>query len=185
MVTTSEILTADEVGQLNDAYDVALSRDQEAVGAWADVYELLYGFITTSVIGVVDLIDTPRTDVAVDPGTWLWLKGARFVNAGEGAMRRDGRPMLVTFGDEADPMSIEKVDPQNLAANFGEGVSLKRITVQATDAPVTTGIEKRLEWMEHYRRKWLNWQSSFVQDLTTAELTARLSAGSFSTDFAQ
>lgn len=55
--------------------------------------------------------------------------------------------MLVTFGDLADPTSVRLVDANNLAANFGEGVSLKRITVQMTDDPVTTGIEGRLQWL--------------------------------------
>lgn len=53
-------------------------------------------------------------------------------------------PMLVTFGDLDDPTSVERVDPDDLAASFGEGVALKRITVQITDDPVTTGIEGRL-----------------------------------------
>ena len=58
-----------------------------------------------------------------------------------------GRPMLVTFGDVSDPASVQRVDPDDLAASFGEGVSLRRITVQMTDDPVTTGIEERLEWL--------------------------------------
>lgn len=56
-------------------------------------------------------------------------------------------PMFVTFDDEADPTSVERVDPDDLAASFGEGVSLKRITVQMTDDPVTRGIEERLGWL--------------------------------------
>ena len=58
-----------------------------------------------------------------------------------------GRPMLVTFGDLSDPMSVQRVDPDDLAASFGEGVSLRRITVQMTDDPVTMGIEERLKWL--------------------------------------
>jgi hypothetical protein len=53
-------------------------------------------------------------------------------------------PMLVTFKDITDPTSVVRVDPDDLAATFGKGYSLKAITVQITDAPVTTGIEKRL-----------------------------------------
>ncbi|MDJ0978567.1 MAG: hypothetical protein QNI87_08520, partial [Erythrobacter sp.] len=56
-------------------------------------------------------------------------------------------PMLVTFGDEADPTSVERVDPDDLSASFGEGVELQRITVELTDEPVTTGIEERLGWL--------------------------------------
>lgn len=57
------------------------------------------------------------------------------------------RPMLVRFGDIADPKTVERVDPDKLSASFGKGVTLRRITVQLTDDPVTTGIEKRLAWL--------------------------------------
>lgn len=56
-------------------------------------------------------------------------------------------PILVTFTDIADPASVRRVDPADLAASFGPGVRLKRITVRITDDPVTTGIEKRLRWL--------------------------------------
>lgn len=62
-----------------------------------------------------------------------------------------GRPMLVTFGDLDDPTSVERVDPEDLSATFGEGVSLKRITVQITRDRVTTGIEQRLGWWSKTR----------------------------------
>ncbi len=57
-------------------------------------------------------------------------------------------PMLVTFGDLDDPTSVARVDPDDLAASFGEGVTLRRITVQLTDDPVTSGIEERLGWLK-------------------------------------
>jgi len=71
----------------------------------------------------------------------------------EGSALRDQspRPMLVRFIDIADPTTVEKIDPDNLAATFGEGVKLKRITVQITDDPLTTGIEKRLGWLPDQR----------------------------------
>ena len=56
-------------------------------------------------------------------------------------------PMLVTFTDIADPSSVKLVDPADLAASYGPGVKLKRITVEITDDPVTSGIEKRLGWL--------------------------------------
>lgn len=61
---------------------------------------------------------------------------------------RSAYPMLVTFGGLSDPTSVEKVDPDDLTASFGEGVNLKRIIVQLTDEAVTTGIEERLNWLE-------------------------------------
>lgn len=61
------------------------------------------------------------------------------------------RPMLVRFRDIADPKTVERVDPDDLAASFGEGVKLRRVTVKLTADPVTTGIEKRLGWLKYQR----------------------------------
>jgi len=58
-----------------------------------------------------------------------------------------GYPIMVRFRDVRDPASVEQVNPDDLAASFGPGVTLRRITVQLTDDPVTTGIEKRLRWV--------------------------------------
>ena len=56
-------------------------------------------------------------------------------------------PLLVLFADINDPKSVQKVDPENLAATFGPGVSLKRITLEITDEPVTERkIEDVLGW---------------------------------------
>jgi hypothetical protein len=65
-------------------------------------------------------------------------------------------PLLVTFGDIDDPASVERVDPANLAASFGPGVRLKRITVETTNDPVTVGIEERLGWLPDYFDKMLD-----------------------------
>lgn len=56
-------------------------------------------------------------------------------------------PLLVTFTDIRDPKTVIKVDPDDMAKSFGPGVTLRRITLQITDDPVTTGIEKRLAWL--------------------------------------
>lgn len=53
-------------------------------------------------------------------------------------------PLLVTFTDIHDPKSVKKVDPDNLVATFGPGVSLKRITLEITDEPVTKGKVERV-----------------------------------------
>jgi len=64
---------------------------------------------------------------------------------------RSAYPMLVTFADLDDPTSVARVDPDDLAASFGEGVTLRQITVQLTDDPVTSGIEERLGWLTNVR----------------------------------
>lgn len=65
-------------------------------------------------------------------------------------------PLLVTFRDIRDPKSIERVDPANLASSFGNGVVLKRITVEVTDEDVTTGIETRLGWLADLKGGYLH-----------------------------
>jgi hypothetical protein len=57
-------------------------------------------------------------------------------------------PLLVRFRDIHDPTSVERVDPDNLAASFGPGVRLADATIEITDDPVTNGIEKRLPWLK-------------------------------------
>jgi hypothetical protein len=48
-------------------------------------------------------------------------------------------PMMVRFEDLANPKSVELVDPQ--------AIGVKRIWVENTSAPLTTGIRKRLPWL--------------------------------------
>lgn len=43
-------------------------------------------------------------------------------------------PMLVRFRDLADPMTVEPVDPSNLAAGFGSGVRLERATIEVVSS---------------------------------------------------
>lgn len=59
-------------------------------------------------------------------------------------------PLLVSFMDIQDPATVIRVDPEALDASFGPGVRLKRIMVEVTDDDVTTGIEKRLGWLDSH-----------------------------------
>ena len=78
--------------------------------------------------------------------------------------------MLVTFGNIDDPASVERVDPDDLAFTFGDGVSLKRITVQVTDDPVTTGIEQRLGWLGNIREMNLS-NEDFPEDFPVGDFS--------------
>lgn len=60
-------------------------------------------------------------------------------------------PALVMFKDLRDPMSLMRIDANDLAATFGAGVALKKITIQRTDAPVTEEIEKRIHWLDNLK----------------------------------
>ena len=66
-------------------------------------------------------------------------------------------PLLVTFDDINDPKTVKKVDPDNLAATFGPGYRLKRITIEITDEPVTRGkVEKVLGWLKERKTGMLD-----------------------------
>jgi len=67
---------------------------------------------------------------------------------------REAYPLLVTFADIDDPKTVRRVDPDDLAASFGPGVSLKSITLEITDEKVTEGrIEQVLGWLEAVGRE--------------------------------
>jgi hypothetical protein len=62
-------------------------------------------------------------------------------------LRLEDLPVLVRFDDPKIPTSAVLVDPRDLAASFGPGVTLKRAIVEITDDPITKGIETRLPWL--------------------------------------
>lgn len=66
----------------------------------------------------------------------------------------DGLPLMVTFGDVADPKTVRRLEPTDLAASFGPGVALKSVTLEITDEPVTVGrVEGVLGWLETVGRE--------------------------------
>ncbi len=75
--------------------------------------------------------------------------------------------MFVTFGDPKDPKTVRAVTP--------ESIGVKRITIEITDDPVTTGIQARLGWLPAYYNKMLDGQrlndgSSLANNLATDSL---------------
>jgi hypothetical protein len=82
-------------------------------------------------------------------------------------------PLLVRFRDIDNPTSVEQVDPNNLSASFGHGVSLRRATIEITDDPVTTGIEARLKWLKNLGGRYLG------NHFTSANAPLGLHAGNF------
>lgn len=73
-------------------------------------------------------------------------RGAREVNPASGNL-----PGLVTFGNLNLPESVMVVDPGNLAATLGPGVRWHKITLEITDEDVTSGIEKKLPWLDGFK----------------------------------
>lgn len=91
-----------------------------------------------------------------------------------------GIPMLVTFEDLSDPKSIKEINPEDLSATFGDGYSLRKITVQMTDAPVTVGIVERLSWLPELYPGMLN--GDRFQHFEKNGLASQVSVGAFSTE---
>jgi hypothetical protein len=88
MTATSIPLSASQIVELNAAYRRCLAKSPTQLGAWVESYELLFNMLTikttTYPVPGTSVTDwTPRP--GVDRATWLWLKGARFVNGGNGA----------------------------------------------------------------------------------------------------
>ncbi len=94
---------------------------------------------------------------------------------------RDPLPMLVTFRDIDDPTSVEKAEPDDLAASLGNGYALKSITVTITDDSVTSGIEKRLGWLRNHS----NMSFAGNRFPVSSELPDTLMAGAFTTELSK
>jgi hypothetical protein len=74
-------------------------------------------------------------------------------------------PLLVTFDDISKPETVREVDPSNLAATFGEGVSLRGMTLEVTADRVSKGaVEGILPWICRYRamHQRLNGESGII-----------------------
>lgn len=94
-------------------------------------------------------------------------------------------PMFVTFQAINDPTSVQSVDPTDLASSLGSGVNLKQIMIEITDEEVTDGIEQRLVWLDTYKDRWFNGDELVFEDMRSAEISAHLYSGSFSTEYAK
>lgn len=56
-------------------------------------------------------------------------------------------PFMVIFEDIDDPATIMEADPSNLP----NGARVKRIIIELTDDYVTTGIDKKLKWLDTHK----------------------------------
>jgi hypothetical protein len=95
---------------------------------------------------------------------------------------REAWPMLVTFDDIGKPETVRRVDPEDLAAVFGEGVRLKAVTLEITEEAVTEGrVEEVLGWLGDV---WPNQLDGQRYETLGADypLANALSVGWFSTE---
>lgn len=134
--------------------------------------------------------------VEVRPGRWLFvlLRGQEsllyaLLNNGGGMeetapailaqrdplpVRPDLYPLMVTFDDIHDPKTVRRVDPADLAATFGPGVSLKGLTIAVTDEPVTKGkAQGVLGWLGKTKGRIKPTDKKYADELTVEETLYR------------
>ncbi|MFL6844355.1 MAG: hypothetical protein ACJ8ER_05695 [Allosphingosinicella sp.] len=74
-------------------------------------------------------------------------------------------PTMVRFTDLEDPKTLTVVSPADLSNEFGNGVSIRRITIAVTDDPITDEIRNRLKWLDHLDRYRSDKQNPFTAQL--------------------
>jgi hypothetical protein len=116
------------------------------------LFALLKGAGTTEYMGSVAAASIAgREGRVIDTALFGEVQGRRGRAAGVIVVPEGQYPMLVTFGDIADPASVKLVDPEDLAASFGPGVRFKAVTLEITEEAVTEGrVEGVLGWMPDF-----------------------------------
>lgn len=111
--------------------EVSPGRFLFALLKWAGTTEYMGSVAAASIAG--------REGRVIDGTLFAEVEGRRDRAAGVIPVPEGQYPMLVTFGDVADPDSVKLVDPEDLAARFGPGVRLKAVTLEITEVAVTEG----------------------------------------------
>lgn len=75
------------------------------------------------------------------------LKYYSQLDAGAESELKKDLPSFVTFTDLNNPASIKGAGIKVMSDVFGEGVSLRNITIEMTHDPITWGIEGDLPWL--------------------------------------
>lgn len=94
-------------------------------------------------------------------------------------------PIMVKFGNIIQPTTVTEVDPSSLESSFGPGVKLRSITLEITDAPITTGaVVAVLPWLPEI---WPNHLDGKAYETINAKnrLANALSVGDFTTEIAR
>ena len=130
----------------------------------------LQGFVGTALLGRMSKSDKPH-DVLGEM--------AELGRAASGQYRadlpRDAWPMMVRFRDIKDPKSVERVDL--------DAIGVKRIALETTRDPVTTGIEKKFPaWFSKRIRSRASLSGKSMDVISSKELADTMGAGSFGTE---
>ena len=147
------------------------------------LFALLKGSGTTEYMGSVAAASIAgREGRVIDGALFAEVEGKRGRAAGVIAVPEFQYPMLVTFGDIADPASVKLVDPADLAASFGPGVRLKLVTLEVTEEAVTErALEGALGWLARISPYQLDGKR-YETIQADNRLANSLSAGWFSTE---
>lgn len=106
------------------------------LGTYGKLFVLLKGPIDS----FFKIHDATLKDIGIDPDSpqamdyYARLKGVTEIPL---SSRGTHLPKMVRFRDINDPKTIELVDPLNIAASYGPGFRLLRITEEITQDPVT------------------------------------------------
>lgn len=78
-----------------------------------------------------------------------WVESADRISSGDGIVspaevKPEDYPILVTFGDASDAATVRLVEPSDFSELFGDGFSLRRITVARTEDKMIPTIVNRL-----------------------------------------
>ncbi|WP_120502302.1 hypothetical protein [Roseovarius sp. EL26] len=126
------------------------SYDLRGEAVVADLGEGRYLFV---LIGGDEMAERAYWDLKGDGSRGDLLKAIRRQrDKGARPIPPRNRPTLVTFADINDPATVAQVDPDDLAATFGEGYALRSLTIEATRDPATVGqVETTLQWIAKAR----------------------------------
>lgn len=88
-------------------------------------------------------------------GAWEWAEEQTALRALKPRLTLpvEDYPLLVTFGNPADPNTVRRVAPSDLVAPFGPGYALRAITLKVTDEPVTRVLERQLPWLHEANKR--------------------------------
>jgi len=94
----------------------------------------------------------------------------------------DKLPDLVTFANVNDPSTVIEVNPNDLQATLGPGVSWNELTIEVVDDATTKGIEQKLPWIPYYYCSMLDGHHyrdnrSLANSLSTADFEQASDAG--------
>ena len=146
-VVASSVIRIDATDTTSKFFPVEARKFQnkstgEAVVADLGQGRYLFALLKNKSGNPVDQIHEAYSDVLHEPRRAFWGKWVRVLKQQEepGVLPPRAYPMLVTFDDVTDPKSVRLVDPADLAASFGAGYALRKITLEITDEPVTLGV---------------------------------------------